>query len=179
LFRVCPWIFVIVFALISIKFNYFEGWCYCFLNSGNIDVRNWVHLFESPCIVICYLSSYTLFFHAISHTALFSGGKKGIGHDVRALIFSTTFDWKISHSKKNSARYGQKCTQVFVKSTRHYFQILMKIEFFGTDFRKILKYQISWQSVQWEPSWSTWTRQLDRQELVLVDRQPDRHTRPS
>jgi hypothetical protein len=33
-----------------------------------------------------------------------------IGHKMCVLIFSTTFVWNISHSKKNWARYYHKCT---------------------------------------------------------------------
>jgi hypothetical protein len=44
---------------------------------------------------------------------------------------------------------------------------------FSTDFRKILKYKISWNPVQWQPSCSMWTdgqtdRQMDRTKLILL-----------
>jgi hypothetical protein len=45
------------------------------------------------------------------------------------LIFSKTFVWNISHSKKNSARYYHKCTQVFMSSTRYSCQISVKRDF--------------------------------------------------
>jgi hypothetical protein len=67
------------------------------------------------------------------------------------LIFSTTFVWNISHSKKNSARYYHGCKQVFKHSTRYSYQISMKPAFTlisSTNFSKILIYQISWKSVQ-------------------------------
>jgi len=35
-------------------------------------------------------------------------------HKMCVLIFSTTFVWNISHSKKNSARYYHKCTWVYM-----------------------------------------------------------------
>jgi len=38
--------------------------------------------------------------------------KKFIEHKMLVLIFSTTFVWNISHSKKNWARYGHKCALV-------------------------------------------------------------------
>ena len=60
------------------------------------------------------------------------------------LILSTTFVSNISHSKKNSARYYHKCTQVVML---HFYQTLI----FPRDFRKILKYKISRKSLQWEP----------------------------
>jgi hypothetical protein len=69
----------------------------------------------------------------------------------RVLIFSTTFVWNISHSKKNSARYHHGCTQVFKQSTRYSYQISMKPAYTwisSTNFPKILIYQISWKSVQ-------------------------------
>jgi hypothetical protein len=41
-----------------------------------------------------------------------------------------------------------------MESTRYSFQILMKLGFFWTDFRKTLKYKILLKSVHWEPSCS-------------------------
>ena len=43
-------------------------------------------------------------------------------------------------------------TYVFTYGGGHSSQILIKREFFSTDFRKILEYQISRKSFQWEPS---------------------------
>jgi hypothetical protein len=54
------------------------------------------------------------------------------------LIFSTTFILNISHFKKNSARRFHKCENVFMKSTRYSFRILMKLEFSRQIFEKHL-----------------------------------------
>jgi hypothetical protein len=48
----------------------------------------------------------------------------------------------------------------------------MKLELFSTDFRKILKYQISLKTVRWEPRFSVRT---DAWADGLTDGQSDRH----
>jgi len=49
-------------------------------------------------------------------------------------------------------------------SNRYSCQILMKLEFILPDFRKILKNQFWWKSVQWEPNCS-----------MRTDERTDRH----
>jgi hypothetical protein len=77
-------------------------------------------------------------------------------------VFSTTFIWNISHSKKKSTRYDQKCILVFLCPV-----LLTDINancILSTDFREIFKYKISWKSIQWKPSCS-----------MRKDGQTDRH----
>jgi hypothetical protein len=65
---------------------------------------------------------------------------------------------------KNAARYCHKCTRLHVQ----YLYILSNFNkpwILLTDFWKILNHQISWKSVQWEPSCSMWI-QTDRTMLT-------------
>ena len=85
--------------------------------------------------------------------------KKKIVFNIKCVFnFSTTFAWQMSNSK-NCARYDQKRIFVFKYSARYSCPILTNLDFSRHIFLKILKYQISWKSVQWEPSCSMQTGQ--------------------
>jgi hypothetical protein len=70
------------------------------------------------------------------------------------LISSTTFVWNISHSEKNRARYDKK---IYIGLRENHSLFLLDFHetwIFSTNCWKGSKYQISWESVKWEPSCS-------------------------
>jgi hypothetical protein len=103
------------------------------------------HLF----FVIFGVSDCTIFFHIMSQVARFLG--KNYWTSNVCVLFSATSVWYISYFKKNSARYCHACTYVYVKYPL-FLSDFNETWDFCTDFRKMLKYHISWKSVLWEPS---------------------------
>jgi hypothetical protein len=78
------------------------------------------------------------------------------------LIFSKNFIWNIPHSKKKRARYDKKNAIGGHVKCPLFFPDFNEAWIFSRDFqKKILKYQISWKSVQWEPSCSMQTDRHD------------------
>jgi hypothetical protein len=76
------------------------------------------------------------------------------------LIFSATSVWNISYSKKNWARYDHVSLHCLRVKYPLFLSDLNENWIFSTDFRK-RSYQISWKSVQWEPSFSGRTDRHD------------------
>jgi len=86
----------------------------------------------------------------------------GQKNKVKFVLYFLWFFLKVSRSKNNSVIYYHKCARVFTYSTCCSCQVLIKLEFSQQIFEKILKYQISWKSVQRGPSYSKRTgRQTD------------------
>ena len=102
------------------------------------------------------------YFPTLSHKR-YDFRKKVAEHKMCVLIFCTTFTWNIFHSKKKWTRYEQKCAWSSCKVVVILVGILMNFEFSGQIFEKYSRYQVSWKSVQWEPS------------SLHADRRTDRH----
>ena len=117
-------------------------------------------------IVICGQPRSTLFFRIISERAQLK--KKVAECKMCVLIFSTTFVWNISHSKKKWAGYDNKICTVLRVNCPLLLSTFNEILNFSTDFRKTLQYQISWISVTWEQSYSMQTdRQTEMMTLIV------------
>jgi len=139
--------------------------CVC-ICSRRYPARNahgpYCHLWPSPL--------YNSFPHFLINGKILEK-KKVTEHKICVLIFSTTFVWSLSLSKKKWARYDNKCIGIHVKNPS-FLSEFNETWIFPKDFRKILKYQISWKSVQWEPSCSMRTNRktADMRKLIVAFR---------
>jgi hypothetical protein len=130
----------------------------CALCGGRVVFRISVCVCVCVCLLACSLTNpacnappychlrplwlHYIFFIIISQTEWFSKKKKKAAAFIR----------NISHSKKNSARYGHKCEKVFMWSICYSCPIFNDPRIFITYFQEKLKYQMISKSVQWEPS---------------------------
>jgi hypothetical protein len=111
--------------------------------------------------VACLAARY--FSHYLINATIFEKNIY-ISHKVYVLIFSTFSFFFLFLRRIQLAVITYR--QVIMQSTRYSCQILMKGEF-SWDFQKILKYQISWKSVQQEPRYSMRT---DTTKLIVAFR---------
>jgi hypothetical protein len=113
------------------------------------------------CVIRGLTDGTTFFFFISSHKRQRFPEKKEMLLNINCVFwFFLQILLNISHYKKNSAIYDYKFPETLVWSTRYSCQILFTLDFSGNIFEKIIKYQISWKSFQWEPSCSMRT---DRQ----------------
>jgi len=121
--------------------------------------------------VACLSLQY--FFHIISQTARFSEKKL---LDTKCVFWfslqrlSETFLilWRI---RRDIVINVQHSTQVAMWSISHYYRILIKLELFSADFRKILKNKLSRKSVERKPSCFARTyRKTDTTKLTVASR---------
>jgi len=135
--------------------------CVCSLSYPACNAHApYYHLWPAPL--------YSIFPHRLKKRRDLKKKEKVIEHDMCVLIFSTTVVWNISHSKDN---FSEIWSQMYIGLQLQYslfFSDSNETSIFLTDFYKILKYQISWKSFQWEPSCSY--GQTDMTKLVVVFR---------
>jgi hypothetical protein len=109
------------------------------------------HAMRMRRIVIGDLSGSTTLFHIIWQTARFS--KNVIEHEMCVFIFSIN----LPETFLILRRIERDMIKIVYWSSSKVSPFLVDSNetwIFSTDFRKIPKYQVSWKSVQWEPSCS-------------------------
>ena len=107
------------------------------------------------------------YFSTLCHKRYDYRGKKLTEREMCVLIFSTTFVWNIFQEELSEIS-SKMCIGLYVKCLLHLSGFNENWFFFSTDFRKMFKIQISWKSVQWEPSCSMRTNR--RTDLILRTR---------
>jgi len=113
-------------------------------------------------IVICGLPRSTIFFHIISQTVRFSWKS----YWTQNVCFDFLYNFRLKHfsfQEEFSEIWSKMYIGLHVK-WRLLWSDFNETWVLQTDFRNILKYQILWKSVQWEPSCP-----------MRTDRQTERH----
>ena len=103
-------------------------------------------------IVICDMPRSTKFFHIFSQTSRFSEKRYWTSNVCFGFLSNCCLKY-FSFSEEMSEIWLKKYIGIHVKYPLS-LSDFTETWIFATDFRKILKYQISWKSVQWEPSCS-------------------------
>ena len=127
---------------------------------------------QSACAVLCrpwHVRLCHIFPHYLINWKIFREQKWGIEHKMCVMIFCTKFVWNIFHSKNNSARYGHKCTSVFVKYPV-FLSCFNETCLSSTDFRKMLKYQIQWKVLPVGPELFHSESRTDTVKLIVAFR---------
>jgi len=117
-------------------------------------------------IVIFGLSGYTMFFHFVSNMPRFSN--RVTEYKMCFFIFSTTFVWRISLSKKNWGPYDQKCILVSMWGTGY--SCPSETSLFSTFFAKYSckKFHKNPSDGSWVFSCGQTDRQTDVTKLLVI-----------